>query len=261
MTTLNLYTLWQALMSEVNVQQNGQVRPTEDFIPWVIKAQNNLFRKRIANDETAQLYADDLIPFKSTYNIVITPLMGMPYDLASYPSDYEFFVNMRILRNKGSNQECACDLQYPRIKQDGTCTGIQDPDYAAMEARYVGMNLVDITVNKIETSKWPSCMAHVTKAPTFADPKCTQGSNGIYVAPKGITSIILDYYRTPRVPVFGYVIGAGDIVEYDASTSVQLEWGNTLWGEFMDELKKIYAAHVGDTSMYQMSDKDKTLIV
>lgn len=260
MTTLNLYTLWQALMSEVNVQQNGQIRPVEDFIPWLIKSQNNLFRKRIATDETAQMYADDLIPFKKTYNIAITPLPGMPYDLARYPSDYEFFVNMRILRHKDS-QECACDTQYPLIKQDGTCVGIKDPDYAEMEQRFMGANLVDVTVNKIETQRWPSCMTHVTKGPTFNEPKCTQATAGINIAPKGITSVILDYYRTPTVPVFAYTLGAGDIVVYDPVNSVQLEWGNTLWGEFMDELKKIYAAHVGDTTMYQMADKDGSSIV
>jgi hypothetical protein len=96
-------------------------------------------------------------------------------------------------------------------------------------------------------------MEHPTKGPTYNSPKATQSGSGFFIAPKGLTTVVLDYYRTPRQAIFGYTLGAGDIVIYDPSTSQQLEWSNNMQNLFMDELKKIYAIHVNDQSIYQMS--------
>lgn len=253
MTTINIYDLWQLLLSEVNIQQNGQVRPEVDFTPWVNKVSDKLFRDRIATDETAQLYSDDLAPFKTRVNINVRALPGQPYDLVQYPADYEGFANMLVLRHKQTN-ECFCDTNAPLFEsRDGKCQQVVDPDYAEMEKRMLGANLVQSTVNKVDLQYWGSAMEHPTKGPTFNNPKTTQSGTGFFIAPKGLTTVVLDYYRTPRKAIFGYTIGAGDIVVYDPGTSQQLEWSNTLQNVFMDELKKIYAQHVNDQSIYQMA--------
>lgn len=259
MTTINIYDLWQALMSEVNVQQNGQIRPVADFIPWLNKISDKLFRDRVATDELSQLYADDLKPFKMRANVSVVAQPGKPYDLVPYPTDYESFANMLILRQKDTSV-CACDTSAPvyESKGGGKCEKVVDLDYAAMEARYLGMNLTEVTVEKIDTQRWGSCLGHITKQPTYKNPKTTQDSTGLFIAPKGLTTVVMDYYRAPVDGVFGYVIGAGDIVIYDPGTSIQLEWSKTMKDQFMTELKKIYAIHVGDSGTYSMSKDSST---
>lgn len=260
MTTINLYTLWTSLLSEANVQQNGQIRPG-DFQRWVNKVNENLFRKRVATDELAQLYTDDLIPFKNTINVAVVPLSGRPYDQMPYPANYQAFANLRILRVKDT-AECACDNNYPLYQnKDGACQPVVDEQYAAMQARWAGKDLAEITVNKVDAQRWGSCMQHPTKGPTFDEPKATQISTQIYIAPKGVTSVLLDYYSTPRSCVFAYTIGPGDVVIYDPVNSIQLQWSTSLMPEFLDELKKIYAAAIGDQNLYQTSNNDAKMSV
>lgn len=260
MTTINIYQLWQLLMSEVNVQQNGQIRPASDFEGWLNKLSNDYFRQRVASGDLAQIYTDDLSPFKSTVNVAVQPLSGKPYDFIPFPENYEFFGNMKILRAKGEDGTCVCgyDEEYPLFQgpSGGKCEQVIDSDYAEMRQRYVGMNLTEVTIDKIDTQRWGSALSHPTKGPTYDSPKATQQSNGFYIAPKGLTSVILDCFKTPRKAVFAYTISADDIVIYDAANSVQLEWSNTLQAQFIADLKKIYAAHVGDTSLYQMAAAD-----
>lgn len=255
MQQINTYEVYQALLSEVNIQQRGQVRPVADFQKWYNKINDELFRERVAAAELSQQLDDDLSPFKKVINIIVTPLPGQPYSLVRYPSDYEGFANASILRQRDTN-ETACDCELPIYEDDGQCLKIVDPDYAAMQMRYAGEQLIESVVTKIDTQRWNSCLQHSYKQPTLQSPKIVQDSSGFKIAPKAITSMVLTYYRTPRKAVFGYTLSPDDIVIYNPLTSVDLEWSSTLTGEFIARLKKIYAGHVGDGEIYQMAQND-----
>lgn len=254
MTNINTYDAYQALLSEVNIQQRGQVRPVADFEKWYNKINDELFRERVAAAELSQQLDDDLSPFKKVINIIVTPLPGQPYGLVRYPADYEGFANASILTQRVN--ETRCDCEYPIYKDDGECLKIVDPDYAAMQALYAGEQLIESVVTKIDTQRWNSCLQHSYKQPTLRSPKIVQDSTGFKLAPKGITSVVLTYYRTPRKARFGYTLSPEDIVIYDPATSVDLEWSSTLTGEFIARLSKIYGKHVGDGEIYQMSQND-----
>lgn len=254
MTNINTYEVYQALLSEVNIQQRGQVRPVSDFEKWYNKINMELFRERVAAAELSQQLDDDLSPFKKVINIIVTPQPGQPSDLVRYPSDYEGFASASILRQRDGG-ETRCNCEFPIYEDNGECLKIVDADYAEMQARYAGENLIEAVVTKIDTQRWSSCLNHPNKQPTLKNPKIVQDGTGFRIAPKGITSMVLTYYRTPRKAVFGYTL-SDDIVIYDPLTSVNLEWSNTLMGEFMARLKKIYAGHVGDGEIYQMAQND-----
>lgn len=259
MQKLDTYLLWQSLMSEMNVQQNGQIRPVSDFLAWLNKISYKIFRERVATDELSQLYADDLSPFRKTINVRVQRLDGQPFDFIQVPSDYESFANAKVIRQLGSN-ECICDPQIDTY-ENGRCVPVIDEQYAEMKKNFLSMHLTEIVVTKIDVSRWPSCLAHPYKGPTMENPKITQTANGFYIAPKGISSIVLDYYRTPAAATFNYTYGTDDIVIYNAATSTPLEWSNTMFDVFMTELRKIYAAHIGDGEIYQMTAADsKTTI-
>jgi len=259
MTPINIFTIWQALMSEVNVQQGGQIRPVQDFQNWYNAVSLELFREKVAKAEINQMTDDDLSPFLLSMNISVGQVSGQRYGLVPYPANYEGFSNMRVLRPKGATA-CACDGSLP-IMDKGKCVQVVDPDYAEMAARFAGTNLAEFTMNKVDNQAWGNCLQHDTKGPTFDSPKLTQYSSGFQVAPAGISIVVLDYYRLPRSAVFAYTVSNDDIVIYDSNNSVQLEWSSTLENEFLTRLKKKYALHVHDSETYQMAVNDKKELV
>lgn len=260
MTVINIFDIWQKLMSRVNVQQGGQIRPVTDFEKWYNDASNLIFRRRLAAADLNQIIDDDLSPFLLSANVLCVNQVGQPYSIAAYPSDYVGFANMKILRQRDS-ERCGLAENLPIIDGDGKCKQYEDPDYAVMRQTFAGANLVETVVNKIDTGKWASCMSHDTKNPTYDSPKTTQFSSGFKVAPKGIPVVVLDYYKTPRAAVFGYTIGTGDTIIYDPNTSIQLEWSNTMENEFLVELEKAYGMAVREQGVYQMAENDKKSIV
>lgn len=256
MTVINIFDIWQKLMSEVNVQQSGLIRPQIDFENWYNAISNELFNLYIADAERSQQIDDALRPFLKIANVIIVPQTNLPYDLIPYPADYEGFANLKILRPQKENR-CFFDPQYPIIDGTGKSRKYEDPDFAQMNIQYATSTLTTNVITKIDTQRWDSCMEHPRKGPSFNAPKCMQYDSGFKVAPKNLQGAILEYYRTPRRAVFAYTIGAGDIVQYDATNSVQLEWSNSiLENEFLPRLVKKYGKYIESQSMYQMGEND-----
>lgn len=260
MTVINIFTLWQRLMTECNVQQGGQIRPVQDFTNWLNAVSDELFREKIASAALNQLLDDDLSPFLKSANVPVTTLTGQPFDLAILPTDYSNFANMKILRQKDSDK-CCLKEDTDIIDGTGKSKMYDDPDFAQMRANFAGANLVETLVQLIDTQNWTACMGHDTKGPTYDNPKATLYNLGFKVAPKGMQIVVLDYYTTPVAAVFGYTIGTGDIVVYDVATSTQLQWASTLENEFLTRLKKKYALAVGDMQLYQAAENDKKTLV
>lgn len=256
MTTLNIFDIYQKVCSLANVQQGGQYRPVEDFTKDYNAVSSELFVDLIKQFQLDQVLTDQLMPFIKTYNINVTAQPGKTYDLVTVPSDYEYFASMRVIRQKDEHK-CGYDSRYPIIDGDGTCTQVEDPDYAQMVANYAGANMEEKRIDLIDNGRWQSCLDSVRKGPTFDEPKCTQFDSGFKLAPKGLSSIVLDYFKTPRVAVFGYTIGTGDIIEYSSSGSTQLEWTNTVENEFITRLLKKYAIRVRSGEVYQMGQNEK----
>lgn len=257
MTVIDIYDIWQKLMSRVNVQQGGQIRPVSDFEKWYNIVSDLLFRRKVASAELNQMTDDDLAPFLKTVNILCVNQAGKPYSIAAYPADYSGYASMRISRQKETDGE---GNGIPIIDGTGKCFMYNDPDYAQMTQSFAGANLIEAAVNKIDNQRWAGCRSHDKKNPTYESPKCTQFVSGFKVAPKGLQSVVLDYYKTPRRAVFGYTI-VNDVVIYDSTASTQLEWPNTMENEFLVELEKAYGMAVRENEVYQMAENDKKSIV
>lgn len=260
MTTLNIYDLWQKLMSIVNVQQGGQIRPVTDFQNWLNAINLEIFHEWAAKMELNQQMTDELMPFKASANVMVNPSPGQPFGIMSVPSNYEYFVAARYLISRDNN-EIGIQDKLPFIDGNGNCTQYVDPDYAALRAKYAGDNLEERNIQLIESQRWAAALGHVTKGPNVNRPYITQYSGGFKVAPKKISTVVLDYLRTPRNCVFAYTIGAGDIVVYNAGASTQLEWTNALQNEFLTRLVKKYGMHVREDSVYQMGNNDQKELV
>lgn len=251
--TLDVFDIWQKLMSLCNVQQGGQIRPQTDFQNWYNAVNTMLFHAKCSKFQLGQQVTDELSPFLTTKAVLVT---------AGYvvlPADYAYLADVRIIRQKDENV-CNSLQQLPIIDGTGKSRKFVDPDYAKMVQAYAGMNLVEKTVNVIDNQQWGDCLNHARKGPTWNNPKATQNEGGFKIAPVGIQAVVLDYFHTPRNAIFAYTVGSGDIVQYNSAGSTQLEWTSVIENEFLAELQKKYAAAVGDMGLYQQADNDKKML-
>lgn len=251
MTTINNYDTWLALMQSVNVQQNGQIPPSV-FNSWYNECNEWLFKELVKEFQTSQVLSDLLSPFITYTNVRVLDQRGQNFGLAAYPSDYEYFCGATILRPKEENT-CFYNKELPIIDGDGKSKKFTDPDFAQMIVHFAGAEVGETPVKMIDTARWPACLMHKTKGPNWDNPKITQFSSGFKVSPKGITSVVLAYFHTPRKSVFGYTISADDIAIYNPGTSVQLEWSVQALPKFIPFLQEKYAAYIGDTNTFSMS--------
>lgn len=261
MTVVNLFVIYQALLSEVNVQQSGQIRPVEDFTRWLNTVSLDMFREYTADAEITQINADTLAPFRKSVNIQVQQISGNRFGYILNPIDYEAYSSMRILRQKGTDT-CAMDKTQPFITDKGKCLQVVDQDYAAMEQKYAGTNLVESTINLVDNQRWGSCLDHITKGPTFNKPKATQTNGGFFVAPAGLSVVVLDYYKTPTPYIFDYTIDpVTDIIIYNPAASQQSEWSEGMQNEILTRLRKKYGVHVGDEKQYGFAQNDKKELI
>lgn len=251
MTVINNYDTWLALQQLVNVQQNGQIPPSV-FNTWYNEVNKALFKKFAEEYQTNQVMSDLLSPFIKPVNILVSIVTGQNWGLVRYPSDYEYFLSASILRQE-EEDTCFCNKEFPIIDGDGKIQKYTDPDFAQMKINFAGANVEERQVNMVDTQRWASCLNHYTKGPTWTNPKITQYQSGFKVSPKGITSIVLYYLKTPKESVFNYTISADDIAIYDPATSLQLEWSAQVLPLFLVELQKKYAAYVGSPEIFQMT--------
>lgn len=253
--TLNIFDIWQKILSEMNVQQSGQIRPVTDYQNWMNAINSEYFNDCVAEYELNQMNSDILMPFTVRKNVIVTPVPGQPYDRVMFSgiADYEYFKGMRVLQNLLEEEDI--------IQQDGTCLTVNDADYAKIQQQYFNANKYEGDVIVVNSDRWSARLSNSTKKPTLKKPACTQDSQGFLIAPKGIQSVVVEYFRTPRPCVFAYTIGTGDIVVYNAGGSTQLEWPNVTQNEFLVRLGKKYGLRVRDAEVFQASMANKKDLV
>lgn len=260
MTVLDIFDIWQKLMSLCNVQQNGQIRPQTDFQNWYNTVNTEMFKHKVAKFQLGQQVTDELSPFHSTVIISTSAVPGRNYVVAPYPANYENLISIRIIRQK---IEAKCEeLQpWPLIDGNGKSTMHEDSDYAQFAQQFANMGLVEDEVYVADADKWGSCLNHRTKGPSWQKPKATQDSAGIKVAPKGVQGIVMDYFHTPRKALFSYAIGVGDVPNYLPGSSIQLEWTSVVENEVLTRLGMKYAAAIGDMQLYQQFENELKILL
>ena len=259
--TINIFDLWISLRNNVNTQQGGFIKPQTNFIQWVNDISMELFREKIAQWQKNQQITDELIPFLKTVNVTLSPQPGKNYDIAAYPDDYGYFSSARILVN--TDTKCGCALSPETIPlvngKDGKCTTYEDPEYKEIAARNAGADLCELAITNVDNQRWSSACDSSFKRPAYNAPIITQFGGGIKVAPRNLGIIILDYFKAPRKAVFAYTLGAEDNIIYDANASIQLEWPETVKGEFLARLQKRYGMYVREDSVYNWSEQERQI--
>lgn len=259
MPAIDIYDLYMSLRNNVNTQQGGFIRPQANFQNWVNEISLELFREKVKEWETTQRISDELAPFLKTVNAVLVSNPGRNYDTLAYPADYGYFSSARILANTSAKCGCASNGNEFMDGKDGKCKAYDDPDYKAIAELNKGADLCELSVTKVPNQMWGSACDNSFKKPTVTSVIITQWDGGFKVAPRNLGVVILDYLKVPRKAVFGYTLGADDNIVYDASTSVQLEWGESVKGEFLARLQKRYFMFVREENQYAASEQERQI--
>lgn len=95
-------------------------------------------------------------------------------------------------------------------------------------------------VELVENKSWGEVQASQIMQPTKVFPKYTEFSGEYRFLPRDIGIVMLDYWKAPVVPVWGYTIVLNEQV-YDPLTSVNFEWP-----EFsINQVMSIYLSLIG----------------
>lgn len=114
----------------------------------------------------------------------------------------------------------------PVIFSNGIANAPSDFYYplAAMHTHYAGeAGLIERKFDFVSEYDWAEFISNSIKLPDLFFPIIKISNGKLYIYPRTISVVRIDYYRQPRTPVYSTVIENGVNV-YDEATSVQLEW-------------------------------------
>jgi hypothetical protein len=253
---IDLYELYQQFASTYNISVNGWWRIQTDFVNACNAISYQLWDRYTGMAEKSQEIVDKLIYFQKSKNLIVTPAKGN-YGTFQVPTGYERFSSGRILVHNDDSKCIACQEVDEGKCDNGTL------DQEQINDEYLE-GIVERQVDKISNIQWGACLEHLTKAPTFENPKMTQIDGGFKVAPRQVSVIVLDYYIKPAAATFAYDLtpfdaqtGSGAQVIYKKSESQPLPWPTTMIPEFIDLLGSKYSTFVQDGFLSQSAAQER----
>lgn len=244
---INVNDLKMAIEGEVNTSQSGMVSPSLfDLMTWKINMK--LFKKKCRESESSQEIIEDIASFLKSVNKMVAVPNGSNYGRISYPSDYGYFMNARIYVQEDS-VVCPCPNS---VSDTDVCNKWGDTSLIS------NIKLTEVPMTKVDNSRWAGILDHVRLKPTLSNPKMTQYADGFKIAPKDVSVMTLDYYRLPIRSKWNY-IAVGDYFDYTPTGSVQLDWVETMFGEFVDSIKPLYLLALRDPQGFEMAIKTEDI--
>lgn len=260
---IDSFKLWEKLCGKVNTHQGGHVRPNRNFMDWVNDIRLEIFEEEYKAWEKSQIITDRLSPFLKSINIVVTGVSNQMWDLVKLPADYEHFSSARIWRRDGEPCGCnTCDTIDGATGEKTKCNFLLDADEMELAKIEADSRLCEISIDKVDNARWGAICKHKTLSPQKTGiPKLTQYDGGLKIAPKGTGIIILDYFRLPKPATFEYTIlnpnTEQEYIQYNAVTSIPLEFSELLIPEFLDRLQKRYGTFVREPGLYEQGEMDR----
>lgn len=255
---IDMFSLWQDFQSLVNTYQSGWYRPQTDFQRAVNDISIELWDKWTSMAEKSQQIKDYLIPFLISKNIIVKPANSY-YSTISYPGDYGRFADARIM--VAGDKVCCPDNS---VENGKCCNGEFKTTEEITEEYYE--NIQEREIKLIDLQRWASCLSHLTKKPTFENPKMVQIDGGFRVAPKTVSVVVFSFYTKPTEATFNYTVstgdtatGFGDQIIYDKSNSTPLQWSEITKNEFLWRLGEKFGIFTRDQFMTQISTQQKIM--
>lgn len=113
-------------------------------------------------------------------------------------------------------------------------------------------------VELVQNKAWGEVQASQIMQPTKVFPKYTEFSGEFRFLPRDIGSVMLDYWKTPVVPVWGYTIVNNEPV-YDASTSTDFAFPEFAINQVMSAYLGLIGVNLKDRDIEMFSREMKQI--
>ena len=255
---IDIFDLYNDFKAMFNTAQGGFFPPETVFLRAVNNISLKLWETWTRQAEKSEEIKGYLLPFFKSKNIISVAQKSF-YSIAKLPDDFQRFSTAKILVTRINT--CVPDINVEQGKVDGA----EVPQEEIDEKFYDSIR--ESQIEMIDNIRWSDAVNHLSKFPTFEKPKMTQIDGHWKISPKGVSVIVLNYYRKPIPATFKYTrtpgnvqTGAGDYLVYDEKSSKPLEWTETVKNQFLWELGVRFGLYTKDqfvTAISSQEIKDK----
>lgn len=116
---------------------------------------------------------------------------------------------------------------------------------------------VQVPVQEISNKDWGMQNASQLKANSLEFPKYSEFPVNLRFLPITIASVIIDYFKLPVEPVWGYTVSVSGRPVYDAGTSTNFEWDDYSTDEIAGNYLSLIGCNLKDTELAQFSEMYK----
>ncbi len=145
------------------------------------------------------------------------------------------------------------------VPVDGTLPYPSDFQHASSIRSYFvrpGQLSTEIPVVEVKNTSWGNISTSQLQQPTKRFPKYSEFGDGIRFLPKLIGTVMLDYFKTPTPPVWGYTKIANQPV-YNSATSTNFDWSEFSLNEIMGIYLTMIGINIKDGDLAQWSQQFK----
>ncbi len=116
---------------------------------------------------------------------------------------------------------------------------------------------VEILVQPVKNRDWGEVSSSQLQTPTKRFPKYTEFGEEFRFLPMNIGIVMIDYFKTPVAPVWGYTIVNGRPV-YDSASSVDFEWSDFAFNNVAANFLSLVGCNLKDTMLEQFAEQYKS---
>ncbi|MES3018137.1 MAG: hypothetical protein V4721_10170 [Bacteroidota bacterium] len=181
---------------------------------------------RIANQAQMQVFEKDFQTYLQTD--MVTEFLGY------------------FLKNQTTSVPVTGTLPYPSDFQH----------VSSIRSYYVrpGGASTEIPVIEVKNASWGDISTSQLLEPSKRFPKFSEFGNGIRFLPKNIGSVMLDYFKTPVAPVWGFTVASGREV-YSAAASTDFEWDIFSMNNVASVYLQLIGCNLKDGELLQFSNQ------
>jgi len=115
---------------------------------------------------------------------------------------------------------------------------------------------IEVPVDQVKNTDWGKILSSALNEPTTRFPKYSELSNMIRIAPGSLSTVTIDYYRTPVKPVWGFDLINNRAV-YNASKSTDFEWDDYALNNVAAYYLQLIGVNLKDTELSAFTQQYK----
>lgn len=210
----------------------------------------------MVNINDFKIYCENIIANKSQSGNTITPSQ---FNIAAHQAQMNVFEQDRLIFLKsGESTDFLNSFLTNKTLAVNVLTGIADypSDFQHTAAMRFYFNQKVRPVELITNQMFGEVAGSVIMKPSKMFPKYSEFDGKFRFLPANLGAVMLDYFREPLKPVWGYSI-VNNVPTYNLNTSVNFEFGQFAMKRVADAYINIIAQNIKDPQLMQYIQQER----